>query len=101
MEDTYVKKTFLKTFSIRKINRAKKTIMPFLPAGYPNKKKFWDYIKEMDECGADIIEIGVPFSDPVADGPVVEKASNIALENGVNLEWILEGLNKNKKRPLM
>ncbi|GAB6886876.1 tryptophan synthase subunit alpha [Desulfothermus okinawensis JCM 13304] len=90
-------KNILENIFHKKNKQGKKTIMPFLPAGYPNKKKFWDYIKEMDECGADIIEIGVPFSDPVADGPVVEKASNIALENGVNLEWILEGLNKNKK----
>ena len=79
-----------------KQKKGKKAIMPFLPAGYPEKKKFWEYIREMDQLGADIIEIGVPFSDPVADGPVVEKASNVALKNGVNLKWIIDTLKEHK-----
>ncbi len=75
----------------------KKTLIPFLPAGYPDKEKFWQYIHQMDHLGADIIEIGVPFSDPVADGPVVEKASNVSLKNGINLRWILKELKEHKK----
>lgn len=76
----------------KKQKMGKKALMPFLPGGYPNKETFIKYIQEMDKF-CDIIEIGVPFSDPVADGPVVEKASNIALENGINLEWIFDTLN--------
>ena len=67
-------------------------LIPFVTAGYPTKEQFWDIVRELDESGADVIEIGVPFSDPVADGPVVEGASVIALENGVTLRWIMEGL---------
>jgi len=67
-------------------------LIPFLPAGYPQKETFWDMIHELDNSGADIIEIGVPFSDPVADGPVVEEASLVCLNQGVDLNWILEGL---------
>ncbi len=74
----------------------KKALIPFLPGGYPSLERFWDYIYEMDRCGADIIEIGVPFSDPVADGEVVERASNVCLSNGVTLGWILEELEKRR-----
>ncbi len=77
--------------------QGKKALIPFLPAGYPSLDRFWDYIYEMDRLGADIIEIGVPFSDPVADGEVVERASNVALENGVNLKWILKELKKRRE----
>ena len=49
-------------------------LIPFLTAGFPDQSTFWPTLMELDENGADIIEIGVPFSDPVADGPVVEDA---------------------------
>jgi tryptophan synthase alpha chain len=67
-------------------------LIPFLPAGYPDKSRFWVEIAGLDAGGADIIEIGMPFSDPVADGPVVEAASLKALDLGVNLSWILNEL---------
>ncbi|MFP4168810.1 MAG: tryptophan synthase subunit alpha [Desulfonatronovibrionaceae bacterium] len=79
--------------AIKKANQKKRpALIPFLPAGYPQKSRFWDLIHELDSGGADIIEIGVPFSDPVADGPVVEEASIACLEQGIDLEWILQGL---------
>jgi tryptophan synthase alpha chain len=71
-------------------------LIPFMTAGFPTLETFWKNLKELDEHGADIIEIGVPFSDPVADGPVIEAASLKALENGVTLELILEGLRQRK-----
>lgn len=71
-------------------------LIPFLTAGFPTVETFWKNLKELDEHGADIIEIGVPFSDPVADGPVIEAASMKALENGVTLKSILEGLRQRK-----
>lgn len=71
-------------------------LIPFITAGFPTLDAFWTHLKELDENGADVIEIGVPFSDPVADGPVIEAASLKALENGVTLEWILEGLRARK-----
>ncbi len=80
------------------LNEGRKALIPFVPAGFPSKDRFWDVVVELDAAGADIIEIGVPFSDPVADGPVVEKASLRALEQGVNLEWIIEGLAENSSK---
>ena len=73
-------------------------LIPFLPAGYPDKRRFWDEIDALDASGADIIEIGMPFSDPVADGPVVEHASLKCLDAGVNLTWLLNELAARKGR---
>ena len=72
--------------------QGRKALIPFLPGGYPDKERFWREIKALDDNGADIIEIGVPFSDPVADGPTVEQASLDCLNQGVTLRWILEEL---------
>ena len=66
--------------------------IPFITAGFPDRERFLRALRELEECGADIIEVGVPFSDPVADGPVVEDASRRALEAGVSLEWIMAEL---------
>ncbi len=77
-------------------NAGRMALIPFMTAGFPSRESFWDVLRELDETGADIIEIGVPFSDPVADGPVVESASIRALESGVSLRSILEGLEKHR-----
>lgn len=67
-------------------------VIPFITAGFPDREEFWKHLADLDKAGADIIEIGVPFSDPVADGPVVESASRRSLAKGVNLAGILAGL---------
>lgn len=71
-------------------------LIPFLTANFPDPERFWQAIRELDEGGADIIEIGVPFSDPVADGPVVEEASNRVLQRGVTLASILKDLEQRR-----
>lgn len=71
-------------------------VMPFLPAGFPGKEQFWEELKALDAAGADVIEIGVPFSDPVADGPTVEQASLECLEREICLEWIFNGLDEHR-----
>ena len=71
-------------------------LIPFLPAGFPDREQFWKELEELDDAGASVIEIGMPFSDPVADGPVVEKASLECLEDGINLTWIFDGLRERK-----
>ncbi|BBD09743.1 tryptophan synthase subunit alpha [Desulfovibrio ferrophilus] len=82
---------------IREANaKGRKAVIPYLPAGFPGLTEFWDVIKELDAAGADVIEIGVPFSDPVADGPTVEQACLESLELGVTLKWILEELPKHR-----
>lgn len=67
-------------------------LIPFVTADFPSKERFWGILSELDKSGADIIEIGVPFSDPVADGPVVAEASHRVLHSGVTLRSILEEL---------
>lgn len=71
-------------------------LIPFLPAGFPDLDRFWTELESLDKAGASVIEIGMPFSDPVADGPTVEEASLHSLELGVNLDYILDGLAERK-----
>lgn len=72
--------------------QGRKAVIPFITAGFPDMEQFWTVLKEIDDAGADVIEIGVPFSDPVADGPLIEEASRQAIERGVTLDWIIKGL---------
>lgn len=72
--------------------------IPFITAGYPDSQRFLQVLRELDENGADIIEVGVPFTDPVADGPVVEEASQRVLAQGMSLHWIIEALTNLKPR---
>lgn len=76
----------------------RKALIPFLPGGFPDKDRFFDELEALDAGGADVIEIGVPFSDPVADGPVVEKASLACLLDGTCLSWLLGELTRRKGR---
>ncbi|MHB8205648.1 MAG: tryptophan synthase subunit alpha, partial [Desulfomonilaceae bacterium] len=55
----------------------------------PNDDTFVRLLKALDNCSADVIEVGVPFSDPLADGPTIQKAGKIALDNGASLRKIL------------
>lgn len=80
------------------LGAGRKALIPFLPGGFPDKDRFFDELDALDAGGADIIEIGVPFSDPVADGPVVERASLECLLNGTCLSWLLGELARRKGR---
>jgi tryptophan synthase alpha chain len=73
-------------------------LIPFLTAAYPRPDIFWRELEEIDAQGADIIEIGVPFSDPVADGPVVAAASQTAIANGISLNSLLQELERRRGR---
>ncbi len=85
--------------NIRDAHAAGRTaLIPFVTAGFPTPDRFWGIIEELDANGADVIEIGAPFSDPVADGPVVEDASRRALEQGITLHWIMDGLRERAGR---
>jgi tryptophan synthase alpha chain len=74
--------------------RNEAALITYFPGGYPNVEASLDVIEMMDLAGADIIEIGVPFSDPVADGAVIQAAAHQALLGGVTLKKILQGLAK-------
>ena len=72
----------------KKLENKRAAFIPFIVAGDPDLKTTEALVLKMAECGADIIELGVPFSDPLADGPTIQTASQRALKNGVNLKEI-------------
>lgn len=67
----------------------RKALIPYITAGDPNREVTVPVMHAMVEAGADIIELGVPFSDPMADGPVIQKACERALESGTSLRDVL------------
>ena len=66
-------------------------LVAFLTAGYPSKNQFRDHLQAV-AAGADVVEIGVPFTDPMADGVTIQRSSQAALAQGVSLRWILAEL---------
>ena len=70
-------------------NRTEK-IIPFLTAGYPTKEDAVNMVLAAEKSGAVMVELGMPFSDPLADGPIIQESSQKAIENGVTINWILE-----------
>lgn len=75
-----IEKTFKK---LKKEGR--KAFIPYIMAGDPSLDKTKEVVLLLEECGADIVELGVPFSDPLADGPTIQRSSERALKNGVTL----------------
>ncbi|MBI5740215.1 MAG: tryptophan synthase subunit alpha [Nitrospirae bacterium] len=67
-----------------------KIFIPYIMSGDPSLEHTKRYVAELEEAGADIIELGVPFSDPLADGPTIQRASERALAQGVTLRKCLE-----------
>jgi tryptophan synthase alpha chain len=70
--------------------QGRKALIPFITAGDPSPVLTVPLMHGLIEAGADIIELGVPFSDPMADGPVIQRASERALKNGVSLRGVLD-----------
>jgi tryptophan synthase alpha chain len=68
----------------------RKALIPFITAGDPSLKMTVPLMHELVKAGASIIELGVPFSDPMADGPTIQRASERALKNGMSLRGVLE-----------
>src|SRR6201981_227727 len=66
-------------------------LVAFLTAGFPSRDKFRQHLKSV-AAGADVVEIGVPFTDPMADGVTIQRSSQAALAQGVSLRWILAEL---------
>ena len=64
--------------------------MPYFPLGYPTPELSVDVIEALAKHGADLIEVGLPFSDPLADGPVIQRATHIALEQGMTVARALK-----------
>ncbi|HEU4603760.1 MAG TPA: tryptophan synthase subunit alpha [Steroidobacteraceae bacterium] len=66
-------------------------IVAYITAGFPKKERFRELLAQVASA-ADVVEIGVPFTDPMADGTTIQRSSRVALEQGVTLKWILSEL---------
>lgn len=76
---------------IEQLNKKNRKVLSiFLTAGFPDRNKFTDLAKNVLDAGADMIELGIPFSDPLADGQVIQASSKIALDKGVNIKDVLK-----------
>src|SRR5438105_2330009 len=65
-------------------------VLPFIPAGYPDLNAMRQLLPALERAGASAIEVGIPFSDPIADGPVVQEAFTAALSRGLKLRDVLK-----------
>lgn len=74
--------------SLREAGR--RALVCYVTAGHPDRARSLDLVRGLQDAGADVLEIGVPFSDPVADGPVIQASSQRALELGMTLDGALE-----------
>ncbi len=70
--------------------RKRRALVPYITAGYPDAERTVELMRGLEEAGADVIELGLPFSDPMADGPVIQASSQRALELGMNFDKLLE-----------
>ena len=73
-------------------------LIPFLTVGDPDVEATLDIIAELEAAGADMLELGVPYSDPLADGPVIQRASSRALKEGVNLRVCMQAALRARER---
>lgn len=75
---------------LEKVESGGKLLAVYLTAGLPEPKRFANLVEAVSLAGADVVEIGIPFSDPIMDGPVIQKASKWALDSGVSPEWAID-----------
>lgn len=76
----------------------RRALIPYITAGYPDLATTEELIVALGDAGATTIEVGVPFSDPMADGPVIQRACEIALKGGVTLKRVLETIAAAQRR---
>lgn len=81
----------------QKLNEDKKLLSIYFTAGYPNLDDTTTIIQNLEESGVDMIEIGLPFSDPLADGPTIQASSTQALKNGMTTEVLFNQLKDIRK----
>jgi tryptophan synthase alpha chain len=79
-------------------NEGRSAFMPYFTLGYPDYETSLEIIETMAKEGADGFEIGIPFSDPLADGPTIQYSSQVALEGGMNVRKALEGMQELRAR---
>lgn len=82
----------------------KKAFIPYIMAGDPSLERTKEIVLMFEECGADIVELGVPFTDPLADGPTIQRAAERALKSGATLKKVIscvKDLRQKTKIPLV
>jgi len=72
-------------------DQGRPALIPFMTAGYPDPAEFINTLQAVAEVG-DVVELGIPFSDPMADGMTIQRSSFVALQSGVSLRWIFDEL---------
>jgi tryptophan synthase alpha chain len=88
----------------KRFSQGTKAFITYLTAGDPSLEVTLELVLALEKAGADIVELGVPFSDPIADGPVIQRATERALANGVTLHKVLrlgENIRKKSAIPLV
>lgn len=83
---------------ISKAFEDKKAFIPFITAGDPNLEKTEEFILEMEKAGAALVEIGIPFSDPIAEGPVIQEANIRSLLGGCTTDKIFDMVSSLRKK---
>jgi len=96
-KESLCKESLVKGFNVRKKleelkKEGKKAFIPYIMAGDPSLEETGRRLKLLSQAGADLIELGVPFTDPLADGPTIQRAAERALESGTTLRKILKFL---------
>ena len=85
--------------------KSKTGLITYITAGFPTQNICHKIMNELSLSGSDILELGMPFSDPMADGPIIQKSSKISLENGHTMEKTFDLVKnfrkKNDKTPLV
>jgi tryptophan synthase alpha chain len=70
--------------------KGRRALVVYVTAGHPDPSRSVQLLRALEDSGADVVEVGVPFSDPMADGPVIQASSQRALEHGVTFDRVLE-----------
>ena len=90
MPTTLIKNRIEQLFEEKK----ERILSVYFSAGYPKLDDTANIMKWLEDAGADLIEVGIPFSDPVADGPTIQESNKIALDNGISLKLIFEQISE-------
>ncbi|HVO73984.1 MAG TPA: tryptophan synthase subunit alpha [Ignavibacteriaceae bacterium] len=90
--------SYISDFIKEKNNKNEKVLSVFLTAGFPHKENFVQMSLDVLDAGADILEIGFPFSDPLADGPTIQHSSFEALQQGINIQAALSFVEKIREK---
>ncbi|MGE5807318.1 MAG: tryptophan synthase subunit alpha [Ignavibacteria bacterium] len=96
--------SFISDYIKEKNRRNEKVLSVFLTSGFPHKNNFVQMTADILNAGADILEIGFPFSDPLADGPIIQHSSFAALQHGINIQntfSFVEEIRKKSEKPVI